>query len=190
MIEKGTVREDGRRWDGYVWRKVGTNHRLNEEGLVFYKNQYRTLKGYLQQGGNISRLTFKNMSPKDIQIFSKALYDTKKAGDVYIMCNPAWEGWYKVGKAVESNNRLGDYQTGSPFRDYKLLFYKKFSDRHVAETVAHAKLDKICKERSFEWFKIDLQDAINVIEEIQIAGVFQKNIHRGSDGKFKKRNEI
>ena len=43
MIEKGTVREDGRRWDGYVWRKVGTNHRLNEEGLVFYKNQYRTL---------------------------------------------------------------------------------------------------------------------------------------------------
>ena len=45
MIEKGTVREDGRRWDGYVWRKVGTNHRLNEEGLVFYKNQYRTLNG-------------------------------------------------------------------------------------------------------------------------------------------------
>lgn len=178
MIEKGTVREDGRRWDGYVWRKVGTNHRLNEEGLVFYKNQYRTLNGYLQQGGNVSRLTFKNMSPKDIQVFSKALYDTNKSGDVYIIYNPAWEGWYKVGKAVEASNRLDVFQTSSPFRDYRLLFCKKFTDRNVAETVAHARLDKICKERSFEWFKMDLQDIINVIDKIQIAGTWTKRSRR------------
>mgnify|MGYP003127258115 CR=1 FL=1 len=174
MIETGTIREDGRRWDGYVWRKVGTNHRMNEQGLVFYKQKYRTLNGYLQQGGNISRLTFKNMSPKDIQIFSKALYDTKKAGDVYIIYNPAWEGWYKVGKAVEASNRLDGFQTSSPFRDYKLLFYKTFSDRNTAETVAHSKLNQICTERSFEWFKIDLQDAIDVIDRIQLAGTWTR----------------
>ena len=77
---------------------------------------------------------------------------------VYIIYNPAWEGWYKVGKAVEASNRLDVFQTSSPFRDYRLLFCKKFTDRNVAETVAHARLDKICKERSFEWFKMDLQD--------------------------------
>ena len=169
MIEKGTVRDDGRRWDGFVWRKVGTNHRLNEEGLVFYKNQYRTLNGYLQQGGNVTRLSFREMKPSDIQVFSKALYNTKKAGYVYIIGNPAWEGWYKVGMAVDAEDRLNTYQTSSPFRDYKLLFYKQFSDRNIAERVAHKKLNKLGIERTCEWFKVDLQDAINVIEDIRIA---------------------
>ena len=59
LIENGTIRKDGRRWDGSTWRKVGINHHLNEEGLVYYKRKYRTLTGYLQQGGKINILLFK-----------------------------------------------------------------------------------------------------------------------------------
>ena len=41
-------------------------------------------------------------------------------GQVYIITNPAWEGWVKVGMAVDANDRAGNYQTASPYRDYEL----------------------------------------------------------------------
>ena len=42
-------------------------------------------------------------------------------GEVYIIVNTAWPEWVKVGKAVNSDDRLNGYQTSSPFRDYKVI---------------------------------------------------------------------
>ena len=36
-------------------------------------------------------------------------YNKQKDGYVYIISNPAWEGWYKVGMAVDSQDRCGSY---------------------------------------------------------------------------------
>ena len=81
--------------------------------------------------------------------------ERSKEGEVYIICNSSWPNWYKVGKAVNSKDRLGNYQTSSPFRDYVLCYYEKFNNRHEAELGIHKILEKHCKcfERKGEWFR-------------------------------------
>ena len=171
MIENGTIREDGKRWDGSVWRKVGVNHHLNEEGLVYYKRKYRTLSGYLQQGGKIERLVFNKMNPKDIGIFAKALYDNQKSGHVYVIVNDAWPEWVKIGKAVDAEDRLNGYQTSSPMRDYKLVHSVYFEDRHKAEKKAHVAAASATKHPwnkvdNGEWFKLSHEEAVKILEDI------------------------
>jgi hypothetical protein len=38
-----------------------------------------------------------------------------------IVISPAYPGWCKVGMAVDAEDRLKQYQTSSPYRDYKLV---------------------------------------------------------------------
>ena len=171
MTKNGSIREDGKRWDGSTWRKVGINHHLNEDGLVYYKRKYRTFSGYLQQGGKVDRLVFNKMNPKDIGIFSKALYDSQKSGHVYVIANDAWPEWVKIGMAVDAEDRLKGYQTSSPMRDYKLVYSIYFDDRQKAEKKAHliaAQKTKYpwSKHDNGEWFMLTSQEAIDILNEV------------------------
>jgi hypothetical protein len=166
MIKKGTHRRDGRKYDGYAWRKIGISHHLNTDGMVFYKNQYRTLEGYIQQGGRIDRLVLNAIKPNDITILAKALYDKEKSGDVYAITNVAWEGWVKIGMAVDANDRLNGYQTSSPHRDYVVKHAKHFDDRRKAELAAHEEARKVSDEYKSEWFKLPIDTAIKIIDEV------------------------
>ena len=165
--QNGEIRSDGRRYDGTTWRKVGINHHFNEDGFVYYKRKFRSLEGYLQQGGNISRLVFgKIKKPKAITKIANLLYDKEKSGHVYIITNPAWKGWIKIGMAVESKDRLKGYQTSSPLRDYKLRYSKAFLNRRDAETKAHTLCSEHATEVENEWFKMPVNKAIKLIDSI------------------------
>lgn len=76
-------------------------------------------------------------------------------GEVYIVRSPAHPDWLKVGKAVNSEERLNGYQTASPHRDYVLEYCEHFENRHQAEKAIHRMLEKHkhCFERKGEWFK-------------------------------------
>jgi len=91
-------------------------------------------------------------------------YKDSAEGEVYIITNPAWEGWVKVGMAVDSQDRLKNYQTSSPFRDYVLYYSYNTDDRRKAESQAHSKLDQLF-ERNNEWFKCTPQEAKGVLNE-------------------------
>lgn len=93
-------------------------------------------------------------------------YDTAKDGYVYIISNPAWEFWYKIGMALDAEDRLNSYQTSTPFRDYVLHYSKYFSNRRNAEAVAHRNIGRFASKRKGEWFYCNLNDAKNIIEEI------------------------
>ena len=93
-------------------------------------------------------------------------YEKSTEGYVYIISNPCWDGWIKVGMAVDVKDRCNQYQTSSPFRDYKLCYNKKFKDRKSAEQKAHSKLKKISKTYKGEWFNISISKAIKTIEAI------------------------
>lgn len=41
---------------------------------------------------------------------------------MYIISNPAFKGWLKVGRTVEIEKRLNSYQTADPLRSYKLEY--------------------------------------------------------------------
>lgn len=92
--------------------------------------------------------------------------NTTTEGFIYIISNPAWEFWYKIGKAIDVNDRLNGYQTSSPFRNYVLEYSRSFKDRNEAERIAHTKIGKFSTKRKGEWFYCNLNDAKKVIEEI------------------------
>ena len=71
-----------------------------------------------------------------------------------------------VGMAVDANDRCNQYQTSSPMRDYKLEYKKQFNNRRIAESQAHKLCGKKALQQNGEWFKINIKDAINLIESI------------------------
>ena len=94
-------------------------------------------------------------------------YDKVKRGHIYVVSNPAWEGWYKVGMAVDADDRCRSYQTSSPMRDFKLEYFKFFDDRRNAENIAHLKLSTTDYEKRGEWFNAPLNKIVSVIKNIQ-----------------------
>jgi len=75
---------------------------------------------------------------------------TEKRGFVYVITNPAWPGYVKIGRAFDPEARLSGYQTSCPKRDYALYAAIYFEDCHFAETEIHARLYGYRQEG--EWF--------------------------------------
>jgi len=96
---------------------------------------------------------------------TQEVYNQVKEGSVYIMENPAWKGWVKVGMAVDPTDRLKNYQTSSPFRDYTLLYAYTVDDRRAAESAAHVRLAKECDNIN-EWFRLPAAIANELILEV------------------------
>ena len=90
-------------------------------------------------------------------------YETAKQGQVYVLVNPAFPGWCKVGMAVDAEDRLKQYQTSSPYRDYELIKAYDTDDRREAEKAAHELLAK-SHERKGEWFYIQHPVAIGILD--------------------------
>ena len=96
---------------------------------------------------------------------TQEVYNQVKEGYVYVMTNPAWPEWIKVGMAVDSEDRLKSYQTSSPFRDYILVYSYEVDDRRAAEAAAHVRLAKECDNIN-EWFRLPPPIANELILEV------------------------
>jgi hypothetical protein len=96
---------------------------------------------------------------------TQEVYNQVKEGYVYLMTNPAWPEWVKVGMAVDSEDRIKSYQTSSPFRDYTLVYSYEVDDRRAAESAAHVRLAKECDNIN-EWFKLPPPIANELIMEV------------------------
>ena len=90
-----------------------------------------------------------------------------KEGYVYVITNPAWPDWVKIGMAIDAEDRLNGYQTSSPMRDYELIHSVYFDDRNKAERDAHKIADRK-GERKGEWFKITEEQALEVLQELTL----------------------
>jgi len=89
-----------------------------------------------------------------------------KSGYVYILYNPAWQGWLKVGKSYDPRIRCYSFQLSSPYRDYKLYHKRFFKDVTMAEYESHTVIDKSSSKRKGEWFKIDKRIARIIIDRV------------------------
>lgn len=87
-------------------------------------------------------------------------------GDLYVIINPAYQGWCKIGKAMDADDRVKGYQTGSPFRDYEVFFKKHFKNRHTIERAAHRLMAKHATQVSGEWFQIPPQRAVMLLKNL------------------------
>ena len=91
-----------------------------------------------------------------------------KHGYVYIITNPAFPDWVKIGMAFDAEDRLSGYQTGSPLRDYELAYYVFTNNRVKSEKEAHIKAEKIAKECNYEWFKMTVDQAKDVLNSLNL----------------------
>jgi len=99
---------------------------------------------------------------EDAAFSSLEKYESSTEGQVYVITNPNFCSWVKVGMAVEAEDRLNGYQTSSPFRDYMLNYSWDVNDRRAAESEAHSELQKLYERRS-EWFKCTPEQAQEVV---------------------------
>lgn len=86
-------------------------------------------------------------------------------GYLYIITNPNFPGWVKVGTTTNFKARLQGYQTSSPYRDYKVEFLLKHPNYLEAEKRIQESMKMFCLERKNEWFLVDLQVAKTRLEE-------------------------
>jgi len=95
-------------------------------------------------------------------VWSHNQIDKTEEGEVYVITNPAWPDWVKVGKAVSTEDRLNGYQTSSPYRDYQVVTTITVHNRHEEERRMHRMVGERATQRIGEWFKIEL-DVVKAI---------------------------
>lgn len=83
-------------------------------------------------------------------------------GHLYVITNPAWHGYCKIGRTTNLLSRFRTYQTASPFRDYNLYYYRWFNDVCLAERTLAQKLSGLRTEG--EWYQCHPEDAANIID--------------------------
>jgi hypothetical protein len=84
---------------------------------------------------------------------------------LYIVNHPKFDqDWIKLGRTVNLDIRLKGYQTGCPFREYKLLYSKLLPEDTV--TMIENYFSAYVQNNGFEWFKCSLEEAIKHINEI------------------------
>lgn len=86
-----------------------------------------------------------------------------KEGFVYTISNPAWPNHLKLGMSVDVKKRLSNYQTYSPYRDYKLTNYEFVFNRRETEKSVLNEFNLSLE--AGEWFK-DVQ-ALDVMSKIR-----------------------
>ena len=139
-----------------------TNHITNvihNPNRMYVNGRYVPKTHPLYKAGN-----YKTFEDAAFSSFEK--YESSTEGEVYIVSNPAWKDWFKVGMAIDADDRCKGYQTSSPFRDYRIEYRKEFKDRRSAESTAHRRLKRICNEYEGEWFYTNINKVIEVIESI------------------------
>tara|TARA_R110001632_G_scaffold199797_1_gene322336 strand:+ start:175 stop:558 length:384 start_codon:yes stop_codon:yes gene_type:complete len=127
---------------------------------MFVNSKYIPQSHPLYKAGNYT--TFNDAAFSTFDKLSKVL-----DGYVYVITNPAWEGWVKIGMAIDAEDRCNAYQTSSPFRDYTIEAYIAVKDRRKSEAEAHKKAKKIARQTIGEWFNIPIEEAKHIIEELQ-----------------------
>ena len=90
-------------------------------------------------------------------------YTESKQGQIYIMITPAYPGWCKVGMAIDAEDRVKQFQTGSPFRDYKLFKFFETDNRRESEKQAHYILQEKIADRRGEWFHLSPKEAEKIL---------------------------
>lgn len=79
--------------------------------------------------------------------------DNVVGGFVYVITNPAWPRFVKIGCAVSAMDRCRSFQTGDPKRAYQLATSCYYTDRRAAEKLIHDLLAIYRAEG--EWFRIE-----------------------------------
>tara|TARA_B100000035_G_scaffold219779_1_gene188618 strand:+ start:37 stop:561 length:525 start_codon:yes stop_codon:yes gene_type:complete len=153
---------------GDNWPK--SQRRISSFRCIPCKNKLNDLRMYVN--GRYIKQSHPLYKPGRYKSFDEAAfsslkdYSTTKEGYVYVLTNPAWPDWVKVGMAIDAEDRCNSYQTSSPFRDYQLHYQVHSEDRRDLERQAHEAVSEIAESQANEWFKIPVPLAVTCITDL------------------------
>ena len=98
----------------------------------------------------------------------------KKEGYVYILVNPHFENWVKIGMAEDVDKRLSQFNTAYPERDGQMVYNVKVSNMRKAEKKAHTIAKKLAKRTEKEWFTLTVGQAIDILNRVGTKVTKQK----------------
>lgn len=81
---------------------------------------------------------------------------------IYLLINPAWPNYVKIGVTKNPQQRLAAYNTSSPKRDYKFIFIERVKRPTIVEMLF---LEQ-CNVFDFEWALIQQDEAISIVKKI------------------------
>ena len=161
-IHCGVILEEGFNWQSsqVKQKKYWCNacKQKSNESRMWVNGKYISFNHPLYKPGRYKGFT-------DAAFSSLKNYEESKVGQVYILRNPAFPSWCKIGMAVDAQDRLKQYQTSSPYRDYEVVKTYNTDDRRTAEADAHALLEKHYARRG-EWFVCDASLAITKLDSL------------------------
>ena len=149
-------------WNERYNNKNNPRHNPNR---IYLNGVYQTKKSPLYNllpGGRYKSL--------DDALFKVSPVNNIEEGYVYIITNKAWPDWVKIGMAIDAQDRCNGYQTSSPHRDYVLEYSVPSTNRRKAEQEAHTKAAKLAKETNGEWFKLDVETAKQILDNLNEHG--------------------
>ena len=80
-------------------------------------------------GLSLLKLNLERIENKSI----KKRVSNPKCGIVYLISNPSFVDYYKIGMTKDLDKRLAQYQTGDPHRAYKVEHYRFVEDARLEE---------------------------------------------------------
>ena len=134
--------------EGKYYKDNPERQKARNNDRMYVNGKYIVQQHPLHKSGK-----YKNF--EDAAFSSLEKYNSTKEGQVYIIVNESFPQWIKVGMAIDAEDRLSNYQTSSPYRDYALYESWDVSDRRAAEAAAHEILAECSDDRKNEWFKCD-----------------------------------
>ena len=158
------VFEDGEWWyyaPNKRYRQRVTKHAEKNTSRMFVNGKYIPKSHPLHKSGNYKSLD---------DAWSHTEIEKTTDGEVYLVINPAWPDWVKLGKAAIATDRLSGYQTGSPYRDYIILCSVYVDNRHETEKELLTTFKKHATEYKGEWFKMPHGEAIDLLESCSHDG--------------------
>jgi hypothetical protein len=87
--------------------------------------------------------------------------EKSKIGFIYILENPLYPNYIKIGKTIHLNSRLTTYNTCSPFRDYYFSYVIETENYKLIENYFKNKF--LCKT---EWYEMSKDQAIDIIKTL------------------------
>jgi len=155
--KNGFVEEDGELWyyNGDGSRQRASVYIAKNKSRMFVNGKYIPKSHPLHKPGSYKTL---DDAWSHMEINEKSI-----SGDIYLIVNPAWPDWVKVGKAAFANDRLSNYQTSSPFRDYEILHAISVENMHDQERIFLRLFEEKAEDAKGEWFKIEREKAVELL---------------------------
>lgn len=84
----------------------------------------------------------------------------KKQCYIYVVSNPAFKGWFKIGRTTNITTRLCQYNTSDPLRRFKV--------EYIVAVNNPVRFEKFIRDHSnSEWTQINLSDLLRLISAIK-----------------------